>query len=1019
MAEGGDTKWHKALLKKLRAIETLKLRAARGEVLDSAQQAKVSTEGDLVSQLTAAGVGSSAVAEQRRAAATALREAVVVDSGHTTSKRGTRGAGDQDDSRATKRHCPETEAASNQGGTLAQPGQRHPSITSSSSRLGPTTSPRNRHPHNFFSSISQAETADAVFDVLDAAPNDVGRESASALAHAIHVLGRRPAPRTADRLVQVLQACGKSADGLDVRGFSKVYWAVAKLNRAAVSRQNTAVVHATRDLLQSVGKAAVRSLSTRFDARGVVTVLHTHATMEQRLTSVLGSAVLDRLAEVAADLSAQDVANCWWALAKLKLGREGHHLLPLRAQTARRTSTLKPHELSMTLWALASLNATLAPDLLSPMAEATQAVLPQCSPQAVANIAWAWARLDGLPPDTIQALFKTMVKTVTTFTPQGLSTSLWACARLGCPKKTILKALKRRGADVVSTMNTVELTHLVWALATVRLKRKEVLGAVAARVMQLSDACDWQLVGHIQHLDRATGGRALNKAAKAMIKSEARQGTAARATKEGAAAKASHHAGGGQAAAAPSPDMLPFGKWLRKLGRRTMIKATETCTVAHGPAMEAALKAAKPWKTDGFGGPAKKRRVLMVDLDCPSIEKKLTKKGYEVSVWSRTATQRHRGRPWPSRGGEVGSCLVRLSHFRAATEMLLTAVALQLEDGGGMWLVGTPAEGIHAAQQLLARLFSTVETVARGPTTTTAAGGGGAVEGDESDGDDVANGDGDASVGHDGMGDGGTGAANLSQSLVVLHAAGRKAPAPTTSLDAWRTQSTLTLEGADLPWVTYPGLFAGGELDVMTSALLAVVPPLAAGVRVLDHCCGSGTIAAALLVRHPGIRVDMLDNDAVAVKAARRNVPEAAAVHLLAGLEDLGKALDDDSEETTRHTTTTKGEGKGEGKGHKDSAKSTSTRLGKSKAAAGQAPSSQQLFDWIVSNPPVHVGLDPDFSVVTDMVRVGPSLLSPGGRMLFVTQTYVPVASLSTKACKLVEVWTDGRFTVWSHTRTA
>ena len=49
----------------------------------------------------------------------------------------------------------------------------------------------------------------------------------------------------------------------------------------------------------------------------------------------------------------------------------------------------------------------------------------------------------------------------------------------------------------------------------------------------------------------------------------------------------------------------------------------------------------------------------------------------------------------------------------------------------------------------------------------------------------------------------------------------------------------------------YPGLFAAGGLDVMTAALLRALPPPPRGANVLDFCCGSGAIAAALGAREP------------------------------------------------------------------------------------------------------------------------------------------------------------------------
>ena len=56
-------------------------------------------------------------------------------------------------------------------------------------------------------------------------------------------------------------------------------------------------------------------------------------------------------------------------------------------------------------------------------------------------------------------------------------------------------------------------------------------------------------------------------------------------------------------------------------------------------------------------------------------------------------------------------------------------------------------------------------------------------------------------------------------------------------------------------WLSYPGLFARGGLDVMTERLLGALPPSAKHARVLDFACGSGVIGAALLAREPSLRL--------------------------------------------------------------------------------------------------------------------------------------------------------------------
>ena len=62
----------------------------------------------------------------------------------------------------------------------------------------------------------------------------------------------------------------------------------------------------------------------------------------------------------------------------------------------------------------------------------------------------------------------------------------------------------------------------------------------------------------------------------------------------------------------------------------------------------------------------------------------------------------------------------------------------------------------------------------------------------------------------------------------------------------------------------------------MTKVLLRALPQPSPRVkRVLDFCCGSGVIAASILSRSPSVEMHVLDADAVALKAVKKNVPGA------------------------------------------------------------------------------------------------------------------------------------------------
>lgn len=147
------------------------------------------------------------------------------------------------------------------------------------------------------------------------------------------------------------------------------------------------------------------------------------------------------------------------------------------------------------------------------------------------------------------------------------------------------------------------------------------------------------------------------------------------------------------------------------------------------------------------------------------------------------------------------------------------------------------------------------------------------------------------------------------------------------------------------------GLFAGGGVDVMSAALLGALPPPPRRLRAIDFGCGSGVLAAALLAAAPDARVSMCDADAVALGAARVNVPHARHVVLADGWAAAGEGVrgggcDDDAWRTRR-------------------------------------------FDWILSNPPVHRGVPDDLRVLTGLLGGARARLRPHGDLWIVTQAQV------------------------------
>ena len=210
-----------------------------------------------------------------------------------------------------------------------------------------------------------------------------------------------------------------------------------------------------------------------------------------------------------------------------------------------------------------------------------------------------------------------------------------------------------------------------------------------------------------------------------------------------------------------------------------------------------------------------------------------------------------------------------------------------------------------------------------------------------------------------------------------------------------------TVASPSVRWLTLPGLFAAGLVDIMTTALLGAMAPPRPRARVLDFCSGSGVIAAALRASQPSLRLCLLDADALAVRAAHVNLStggaESAAESATAAAAAATAADDDDNDDAKA--------------AHHDAR----VYLSDAWSALARRP----RFDTIVSNPPVHLGVQCDFRILRTLIAGAHRRLRPGGELWLVAQTYVPVGRLlaRTRLLDARAAYDDGRFTVWTATR--
>ena len=309
-------------------------------------------------------------------------------------------------------------------------------------------------------------------------------------------------------------------------------------------------------------------------------------------------------------------------------------------------------------------------------------------------------------------------------------------------------------------------------------------------------------------------------------------------------------------------------------------------------------------------------RVLLAN-QTGALPALLAGRGLAFCLWNRRLAGSSGAQPW-SPAGPFDLALLRLPKAKDEQQMAAHACLSVLVSGGRLIVYGGNDEGIRSAGDRMESLCGEIETL--------------------------------ATRGH-------------GRVLMVRRpadSAGLRA-----SLAAWRSVAPLAIAGGTRDWTSYPGVFAAGRIDEGTALLLSALPPVRPGERVLDYGCGSGVIGAAALAAQPGIALDLLDEDAVALEAARDNVAGARLV--------LG------------------------------------TRL---------ADSGRTDYAAILSNPPLHKGIAEDHGLLEQLIAEAPAHLRPGGTLALVVQRRIPLEKLLAKHFADVTVPAENsRYRVWQARR--
>ncbi|MFT5878953.1 MAG: 16S rRNA (guanine1207-N2)-methyltransferase [Moritella sp.] len=157
-------------------------------------------------------------------------------------------------------------------------------------------------------------------------------------------------------------------------------------------------------------------------------------------------------------------------------------------------------------------------------------------------------------------------------------------------------------------------------------------------------------------------------------------------------------------------------------------------------------------------------------------------------------------------------------------------------------------------------------------------------------------------------------------------------------LNDWITQFPLCINGTDLTICSLPGVFNHGKLDIGTDLLLRNLHKKPSG-RVLDLGCGAGIIGSYIAKRYPESNVEMSDVSALAVTSSQLT---------LAANELAGKAYLSDVYSDVNGT-----------------------------------------FDYIISNPPFHVGLKTHYASTETFLANANNYLERRGHLTIVANSFL------------------------------
>lgn len=164
-----------------------------------------------------------------------------------------------------------------------------------------------------------------------------------------------------------------------------------------------------------------------------------------------------------------------------------------------------------------------------------------------------------------------------------------------------------------------------------------------------------------------------------------------------------------------------------------------------------------------------------------------------------------------------------------------------------------------------------------------------------------------------------------------------------------------------------PGVFSHNELDIGSDLLLSTLNEPVTG-NVLDIACGNGVLAAVIGKNNPDVTLTLSDVSASALMSSTAT---------LQANQLTGKVI-----------------------------------------ASDVYSDINDQFNWIISNPPFHDGLNTSYSAVENMIYQAPKYLKRGGKFRIVANAFLPYPDMLDKAFGGHELLAKtGKFKVYQATK--